>query len=95
MNKRRIAVILATICLVASLYLFYQDRAPDPSKVVMKEISKTVVAEKDTGEIKTEEVIPRRTEEIIALKEINSEVLGIISVPGTNIDYPIMKSSDN
>lgn len=36
-----------------------------------------------------------RAEEIQSLKEINNEVVGILSVPDTNIDYPVLQSKDN
>ena len=29
------------------------------------------------------------------LRDINSDVLGIQTIPGTNINYPVLKSKDN
>lgn len=32
---------------------------------------------------------------IVALKELNDETVGWLNVPGTNIDYPVVKAKDN
>ena len=32
---------------------------------------------------------------IVALKELNDETVGRLNVPGTNIDYPVVKAKDN
>jgi len=32
---------------------------------------------------------------ILALKELNSDTVGWLTVPGTNIDYPVVKTTDN
>lgn len=95
MNKRRAILILATLSLVASIYFYYDGIAPDPSKRLMEKISKETTSEVEVTETSTEIPMNTKSEEISALQEINTDVLGIIEVPGTNINYPILKSVNN
>lgn len=95
MNKRKAILILATLSLVASIYFYYDGIAPDPSKRLMEKISKETTSEVEVTETSTEIPMNTKSEEISALQEINTDVLGIIEVPGTNINYPILKSVDN
>lgn len=60
---------------------------------------------KDNNENKTpeepsipnEDTTPKdnRNPIIVALKELNDETVGWLNVPGTNIDYPVVKAKDN
>lgn len=47
--------------------------------------------------IPNEDTTPKdnRNPIIVALKELNDETVGWLNVPGTNIDYPVVKAKDN
>ena len=47
--------------------------------------------------IPNDETTPKdnRNPIIVALKELNDETVGWLNVPGTNIDYPVVKAKDN
>lgn len=47
--------------------------------------------------ISNEDTTPKdnRNPIIVALKELNDETVGWLNVPGTNIDYPVVKAKDN
>ncbi len=55
------------------------------------------VSDGNTGDndSKNEENTRKENPVILALKELNSDTVGWLNVPGTNIDYPIVKASDN
>ena len=47
--------------------------------------------------IPNEDTTPKdnRNPIIVALKELNDETVGWLNVPGTNVDYPVVKAKDN
>lgn len=51
----------------------------------------------EESSIPNEDTTPKdnRNPIIVALKELNDETVGWLNVPGTNIDYPVVKAKDN
>ena len=47
--------------------------------------------EEETGEIDTDPMIPKMK----SLLELNNDTVGWLTVPGTNIDYPVVKTNNN
>ena len=91
MNKIKIAIgilIVASICGIYSLYhiIIWVFDNSSTSKVVnnIKIISEEVINEDNTISINFNNLLQK-----------NNEVVGWIKVKGTNIDYPVLKHSDN
>ena len=95
-----IAIIIVALCLLLyKMYNIYHD-----DKKIKKEletIKEEVIIKEDTKEEKEEEseekgeVVEKLTFDFDKLKSINSDTVGWITVDSTNIDYPIVKSSNN
>lgn len=71
-----------------------------PEKEPTPEIKDNNQNENKTPEepsIPNEDTTPKdnRNPIIVALKELNDETVGWLNVPGTNIDYPVVKAKDN
>lgn len=81
-----IAVLLGVFAFSAyNLYIIFSEYKAN--KDVYNDISEIVIKEDKEVEIKNEEYN--------RLKEINKDYLFWINIPGTNVNYPVVKSQDN
>ena len=96
-----ILIILGTIIYFA-MFFVDQNKAKDLSKNIQKykpEINISESAEKNTSEEEKPKIITAYNKEyskmFSELKKINNETVGWITIKGTNIDYPVVKHTDN
>ena len=85
---RLISLIIVIICLV---YIWNWNKENEHSNTIMQ-LAKEAIVENTTSEENSENSI---IIDFDRLRKINPDVVGWISVNNTNIDYPVVQSSDN
>ncbi|HHV39176.1 MAG TPA: class B sortase [Tepidimicrobium sp.] len=84
---RRLIIIISVIALiVSSIIIIDYLISSSKSKYTYREISS--IYNKDKNLMEDENSIEK-------LKDINEDIMGWISIPGTNIDYPVVQGKDN
>ena len=83
-------IIFITILIVSGIKIFEWWKENNQSEKMLEEISKKVVIDNNTENIEDKYKV-----DFTALKEQNSDTVGFIKVENTEIEYPIVKSSDN
>lgn len=80
-----IIFIVGLIYMVVYFYRNYQDKLKN--QAILNEIP-----------ISEEEITPSKTERILQLEELkkeNQDIIGWLEIEGTNINYPVMQTTDN
>lgn len=91
------AAACAALFLFSGFMLFRQYADEKQSAKAFETISALVADEKPSADEPQENEAPEQTafEKYAAVYEQNSDFVGWISTPGTNIDYPVMQTVDN
>lgn len=101
LNITLLIFILIIIGIIIYFSLFYvdQNKTKNLSKDIQKYKIKEITPQITNDNEKTQEIITAYNREyskmFSELKQINNETVGWLTVNGTNIDYPIVKHSDN
>lgn len=103
MNGKKLVMALVVILFVVAIGYLYYFKSKEPDVVVdLPEVQKEepkpeAPAEKPPEPAKEEEPPYTGREEILALREKygNDEIIGILKVEGTEIDYPLLHHEDN
>lgn len=98
--KNLILLLLISTFIFSSLIIFQYIYTGISNKKLNESILPTLSTKSDNHIEKSEsdiinENIEIRKSSLSALKEANADIVGWIYVPNTNIDYPILKSTDN
>ena len=85
---RKILILIFLSIFIFSVYNLYK---------IFYEYKQNKDVYNDVGEIvvKEDKEIQIKNEEYLALKEINEDYLFWISIPETNVNYPVVKSKNN
>ena len=96
-NKRRkiILIIVFLMLLIASIYIgikmvTYENENGDVVPPVVA--TPDVVPSTSEG---TEKVVTERMKQVAELQKKNSDVVGYLEIPGTNVSYPVVQAKDN
>lgn len=97
-------IIICLSCMAIS-YVLINNKASEANVAKINERINTVIeASKNTTPAPSEETpaepsdnleSPIKNKELESLLEINSDTVGWLTVPNTNIDYPVVKTTDN
>lgn len=95
-----LVIMIILIIGIFIIYKFFDFKANDEIKDVQKQIEKIEKAEEELPvsktEIKEENEYTKKYSKILSeLKKINNETIGWLKVNNTNVDYPVVKHSDN
>lgn len=97
-----IVVVLVSIFLfsLVKILLYYQDgKATEELNENMKQIVNSETAytfvEDEHGNQKIQARLEQAEEIYVALREVNEDVIGWISIADTEVDYPVMQAKDN
>ena len=85
-----ICVILIGILIYSGIKIYNWYKENQNSKKVVKQISETVTIQQDENEEQKQYIV-----DFNSLKEQNDETVAWIKVNNTNIEYPIVKTSNN
>ncbi len=99
--------IIISLVLVSSVmfYVFASNYiAMGKDNVIKQEIYDTIAKKDDTtitddkeiinDDVETEKIVKEKDPEIVKLKELNEDTVGWLKVNNTNVDYPVVQSSD-
>ncbi len=95
------AVLILAIVVVALGFVFYSDYSSNKKNYKMQEEIKSLLEPSvdEEGIPLEEEVVDEQGRKIInsynKLLEVNSDTVGWLKVKGTNIDYPVVKTTDD
>lgn len=96
-------IIICLSCMAIS-YVLINNKASEANVAKINERINTVIEASKNNTITPEETpaepsdnleSPIKNKELESLLEINSDTVGWLTVPNTNIDYPVVKTTDN
>lgn len=96
-------IIICLSCMAIS-YVLINNKASEANVAKINERINTVIESSKNNTITPEETpaepsdnleSPIKNKELESLLEINSDTVGWLTVPNTNIDYPVVKTTDN
>lgn len=96
--KRNICIcVCLLIAVTCAIYLSYDYYRKQEAERLAKEAEKTAITVEVAREEPEEEEEPKIfvTVDFDALREINPDIYAWVIVPGTNISYPVVQSSDD
>jgi len=104
-KKRRLLVVLSSLIAIGSLgyvaVYSYQNQRTGDSYEQLSQLKEKEVAPAIEGEVvvhyadETKEIVPEVLEEYKNLLNKNKKLIGWLKIDDTNIDYPVMQTSDN
>ncbi len=96
------AFVIILIIAISFSYIFYDNYSSMKKNETIKEEIRQTISITDSTEVlqkineeKTEEEKKAINEEVAGVYNINPDTVAWLKVPGTNIDYPIVKTVDN
>ncbi|WBW49368.1 class B sortase [Peptoniphilus equinus] len=92
-THRNISILLAAALLAMAAYIEW-TRRHDINHNVLTHITETTQHNLDVASLESSKNMYKQ-EEIARLQTINSDVVGIIDIPNTRIQYPVLQGKDN
>ncbi len=99
------SLISLTILGGASLYVIVNNQASEKNIAAINEQIENKISEDNLNNITSEETnpeeeptndtTPKMLPKMASLLDLNSDTVGWLTVPGTNIDYPVVQTTDN
>lgn len=84
-------IIFAIVTSVCGYVLYNNYVSEYKVNKIKEEINEIMSEDNDSSEVNNGEIINSYDK----LKEINPDIVGWLTVPGTNIDYPVVRTTDN
>lgn len=94
-TKRRFIILLSIFIVsisIVAFYLFMQFKDNKTNSDIRNELSNIY---EDTGDGEDKSVEVSRIDKLNELKIENPEIIGLIEIEGTNINYPVMQTNNN
>lgn len=85
-------ILIYSLCRIVKWYIYNKQ-----NEKIMEEISSSITVVEEEQNIKSEEKKEEKGYEVDfkTLKQVNSDTVGFIKVNGTQIEYPIVKTTNN